>query len=140
MKATEFNQLEDLSADDGRSEELPCQECGARNPVWWSVSGAWNLAVGGDPSREAGGMLCPTCFHRRWLIATGTREDAEVRAGVVAEEPPSMKVLDERDTECVKAWPDCASGAYDPACCRFPKSCSAGVVRMVPVKQEGADQ
>ena len=72
----------------------------------------------------------------RWLAA----HDAEVRAGVVAEEPPSMKVLDERDPECVKAWPDCASGAYDPACCRFPKSCSAGVVRMVPVKQEGADQ
>jgi hypothetical protein len=29
---------------------------------------------------------------------------------------------------CVEAWPDAESGAYDPACCRFPKSCSATVV------------
>lgn len=25
---------------------------------------------------------------------------------------------------CVEAWPDCVSGEYNPACCRFPKSCS----------------
>lgn len=25
---------------------------------------------------------------------------------------------------CVENWPDCASGQYNPACCRFPKSCS----------------
>jgi hypothetical protein len=25
---------------------------------------------------------------------------------------------------CVEAWPECASGEYNPSCCRFPKSCS----------------
>lgn len=29
-----------------------------------------------------------------------------------------------RLTSCVERWPDCASGEYNPACCRFPKSCS----------------
>lgn len=28
---------------------------------------------------------------------------------------------------CVEAWPECATGDYNPACCRFPKSCSATV-------------
>lgn len=25
---------------------------------------------------------------------------------------------------CVRDWPECESGGYDPRCCRFPKSCS----------------
>jgi hypothetical protein len=25
---------------------------------------------------------------------------------------------------CVEEWPECETGAYDPHCCRFPKSCS----------------
>lgn len=25
---------------------------------------------------------------------------------------------------CVEAWPECEPMAYNPACCRFPKSCS----------------
>lgn len=50
------------------------------------------------------------------------------------ERPAQLKLVDERDPECVKAWPECASSEYDPACCRFPKSCSAGVVRMVPAE------
>ncbi len=28
---------------------------------------------------------------------------------------------------CVEAWPECAEGQYNPACCRFPKSCSCTV-------------
>lgn len=28
---------------------------------------------------------------------------------------------------CVARWPACATGEYNPACCRFPKSCSATV-------------
>lgn len=28
---------------------------------------------------------------------------------------------------CVERWPDCYTTGYDPRCCRFPKSCSAGV-------------
>lgn len=33
---------------------------------------------------------------------------------------------DSRDPACVAVWPDCEDGAYDPRCCRFPKSCSCG--------------
>lgn len=35
------------------------------------------------------------------------------------------------DAQCAEAWPDAVSGDYDPACCRFPKSCS---VREATVK------
>lgn len=28
---------------------------------------------------------------------------------------------------CVEAWPECETDAYDPRCCRWPKSCSATV-------------
>lgn len=28
---------------------------------------------------------------------------------------------------CVEAWPEAETFGYDPACCRFPKSCSATV-------------
>jgi hypothetical protein len=28
---------------------------------------------------------------------------------------------------CVEAWPDCHTFGYNPACCRFPKSCSCDV-------------
>lgn len=65
----------------------------------------------------------------RWL----QQHDAEVRAGVVPEEPAAPKLVDARDPECVKVWPGCASMEYDPRCCRFPKSCSAG--GWVPVEQ-----
>lgn len=26
--------------------------------------------------------------------------------------------------DCVRAWPECFPGEYNPQCCRFPKSCS----------------
>lgn len=32
-----------------------------------------------------------------------------------------------RFRECVERWPESSTGAYDPRCCRFPKSCSADV-------------
>jgi hypothetical protein len=31
---------------------------------------------------------------------------------------------DDRYAACIANWPDCVDGAYDPRCCRFPKSCS----------------
>jgi len=37
---------------------------------------------------------------------------------------PTVGPEDDRDPECVKAWPGCHVGGYDPRCCRFPKSCS----------------
>jgi len=32
-----------------------------------------------------------------------------------------------RPRGCVENWPEAETGAYDPRCCRFPKSCSATV-------------
>ncbi|MEJ6554043.1 hypothetical protein PQI51_03270 [Microbacterium esteraromaticum] len=40
------------------------------------------------------------------------------------ETPPTLK---RRLRSCVEQWPGCETGAYNPACCRFPKSCSATV-------------
>lgn len=34
---------------------------------------------------------------------------------------------DTRLAECVRRWPGCEGGDYDPRCCRFPKSCSADI-------------
>lgn len=44
---------------------------------------------------------------------------------------PKLKLVDERHAACVAEWPECSSGDYDPRCCRFPKSCSAGSFRWV---------
>jgi len=32
-----------------------------------------------------------------------------------------------KSPECVERWPECEDGAFDPRCCRFPKSCSCEV-------------
>jgi regulator of replication initiation timing len=45
---------------------------------------------------------------------------------VAGERDELAKVIDDRDPECVAKWPECESCLYDPRCCRFPKSCSAG--------------
>ena len=37
---------------------------------------------------------------------------------------------------CVEAWPNCATGEYNPACCRFPKSCSCTVYSAAHVTDE----
>lgn len=52
------------------------------------------------------------------------------------EDATRIEFVDERATACVEAWPGCASGEYDPRCCRFPKSCSAGIVRAVTPRGE----
>jgi hypothetical protein len=44
-----------------------------------------------------------------------------------------VAAADGRDPVCVAQWPDCRDGAYDPRCCRFPKSCSCG-----PLQQPAA--
>ena len=37
---------------------------------------------------------------------------------------PIAERQDTRDPQCVDRWPECAEDEYNPACCRFPKSCS----------------
>ncbi len=50
--------------EDGDSK---CQSCWCANPVWWTVSEVWNETMGGDPEREAQGILCPNCFIAKAL-------------------------------------------------------------------------
>lgn len=38
-----------------------------------------------------------------------------------------------REPVCAAAWPGCVNGEYNPACCRWPKSCS---VQMVPATDD----
>ena len=37
---------------------------------------------------------------------------------------PATAPQPETDPACRERWPECRQGGYDPACCRFPKSCS----------------
>jgi len=37
---------------------------------------------------------------------------------------------------CVESWPEAETGAYDPRCCRFPKSCSATIYGEDTVAEE----
>lgn len=46
--------------------------------------------------------------------------------GLTETDHDDSQLVDNRNPECVKAWPECESSLYDPRCCRFPKSCSAG--------------
>lgn len=87
-------------------------------------------------------VVCPTCGagegmncstvrgndHRKRMLA----EIAEL--GPRVPEAVSTALVDERDPQCVKAWPGCHSFGFDPKCCRFPKSCSAGAVRLAPAE------
>lgn len=67
-------------------------------------------------------------------IAMGTAGDPSVaadkaltesrrRSDDLAAQPPAP-ARRPRLKGCVEAWPGCADGEYNPACCRFPKSCS----------------
>lgn len=49
---------DDLGAGDTAS-------CGHPNPIWFTDSRLWNEVMGGDPDREVGGILCPSCFADR---------------------------------------------------------------------------
>jgi hypothetical protein len=50
-----------------------------------------------------------------------------------------VAAADGRDPVCVAQWPDCRDGAYDPRCCRFPKSCSCGPLQQPAAAGEGRD-
>ncbi|WP_332619200.1 hypothetical protein [Aurantimicrobium sp.] len=68
-------------------------------PRWSSIA---------DPSA----LICEACGYR-----------AVTQQQINDHGKPALPV-DNRHPQCVKEWPDCYSGGYDPACCRFPKSCS----------------
>lgn len=58
------------------------------------------------------------------------REVAFIPAWTEAAE--SLPTLPRRLRSCVEQWPECEPDAYNPACCRFPKSCSCLPGRDVP--------
>lgn len=91
--------------------------------------------------------LTETLFELRYpdgFWSGGTHEpreagDEEVAGSLLAthdiypkadRKPAPVAPVDERHPPCVERWPGCSSGDYDPRCCRFPKSCSAGVIRI----------
>ena len=39
-----------------------------------------------------------------------------------------LATTETRQFDCLQQWPECSSGEYNPACCRFPKSCSVAEV------------
>lgn len=100
------------------------REALARTVYYWDVSEdvgsqAWEQLTENqrDVWREAADAILAAGFRRQ---------------GPITDTPPATaEVVDERHPECVKAWPECESFGYDPRCCRYPKSCSAGIIRRV---------
>lgn len=75
------------------------------------------------PAGHEGGM------HRYWTNPSAGESytwNGKYERHTVSAPPASVPSPPEpaRDPRCVEAWPECQSGAYDPRCCRFPKSCS----------------
>lgn len=67
--------------------------------------------------RLAAGETLPKPPPLAAIIRTMSRRDPDA--------PLTQNDLDRRRLKsCVDAWPYCYSGDYNPACCRFPKSCS----------------
>lgn len=73
--------------------------------------------------------------HQLHTFARAVWARAQAARPTVAPVPVSEPAADQqegrdntdgRDPACVAQWPDCEDGAYDPRCCRFPKSCSCG--------------
>lgn len=70
----------------------------------------------------------PSCTPRvgvtiAWQALSGERVRGSVwsagpHAGTVWAVPATT------ETDCTDRWPEAHTGGYDPACCRFPKSCS----------------
>ena len=64
--------------------------------------------------------------NHEWVKAAERWRDQYHDLLPVSPDTPTPTGQDQRSPECVKAWPDCVDGDYNPACCRFPKSCSCG--------------
>lgn len=87
---------------------------------------------------------CSMCGHTRYLricvdrsclcrCYTADDEGEERRIGLTrkAVDYPEdgSYIVAEVDPQCLERWPECVDGAYDPQCCRWPKSCSCEVIR-----------
>lgn len=78
------------------------------------------------------GYYAEVLFIPWGLNVSESRELAKARSvngadsGIGTETTSEEPLADGRDSACVERWPECGSFLYDPRCCRFPKSCSAG--------------
>jgi hypothetical protein len=71
----------------------------------------------------------PYSWKEMWENSAEIAEDIIADIRVLSDTPPGtmsgqLAKQDLRAADCIKQWPECESGAYDPRCCRFPKSCS----------------
>ena len=62
----------------------------------------------------------------------------------LADTPPGtmsgqLAKQDLRAEDCIKQWPECESGLYDPRCCRFPKPCSCDSAAISAAFQAATD-
>ena len=74
---------------------------------------AWRFAILQDLREMAG--------EKPEIITAAIRALSDTPSDMV---PGQLAKQDLRSPDCIKQWPECESGAYDPRCCRFPKSCS----------------
>lgn len=78
---------------------------------------------------------CAKCGQRSGMLGHSmrpcpTRSPEDAASAARSEATPEDQVLPwqtPRLRSCVERWPDCEEGAYNPSCCRFPKSCSCTV-------------
>lgn len=96
--------IEGLKTGDQRVIEHLCSVC--KKPIENETSVCFILGAS-----EMWHSECSEERHRRDLLVVYGPPDPNAR---------------QRDPYCVKAWPECETGMYDPRCCRFPKSCSCG--------------
>lgn len=96
---------------------------GAVRKAWWSAT----------EYNDAGNVVYTDSVEAAMdsIWAAIAEETLGVPVGEGEQPAPKATLVDERDPACVAEWPECGSGEYDPRCCRFPKSCSAGIIRLV---------
>lgn len=117
---------------------------------WWRIVQSVESRI--DIIRLIPGQDAKDAARYRWLRAQhwieGTVSVVSAKSVIPGSECPSYRRLDEwidrmmldtpeslptpetkpdnREPECVKRWPECESGCFNPRCCRWPKSCLCG--------------
>ena len=110
---------------------------GAKVTYWTELDGDYaeesaTLAQADYIRREARGHIA-VADRKIWKHV---EFDVVVPVPDITKEASRPALVDNRDPECVKAWPGCHTFGYDPACCRFPKSCSAGTIALDTTNHE----
>ncbi|WP_228164593.1 hypothetical protein [Microbacterium testaceum] len=96
-------------------------------PIWQR---AFTEAARKVLARPRGTVTAPTV--EEWAAQMDAERARQIEHGYIDAESAHPRRL----RACVEAWPEAESGAYNPACCRFPKSCSATVYGESYVRDE----